>query len=300
MKTGLGKVSIESIANIFLNRYKNYLAKVIDETVASEMSLRPYMEQAWVALQEPTLLDEEYKMWVKTTPVSVGITPLETTYRSIKAKIGVECYNEVSFGEKPFFMKNADLPTLRRINEPPENFEMHFKTTIPFEEAERLTNEVMAGTSYTAGKKKVTIENIRLWGNGDNIVVDSELSGSYKGHIYFTGKPVFNPEKNQVEVINLDFHTETKNVLIKSAGWLFKGPIKKRMAAAMAYPVKEDIEYLKTSAEESLKDYSLYPGITLNGQIDEVGIERTLVQPNGIQVDLFANGKLVVNVGKFF
>ncbi|MEZ4918150.1 MAG: DUF4403 family protein [Saprospiraceae bacterium] len=298
LKTGLGDINIESIANIFLNRNKTYLSKMIDDIVAKELNMRPYVEEAWLAIQEPTMLSEDYLMWIKTTPISIGMTELETNWKSIHAKIGVECYNEVSFGEKPAFLANSALPNLRKISDPPEFFQMRFVTTVPFLEAERLARDMMVGEVIESGKRKVRIDGIRMWGNNDQLVVDSELSGSFNGHLYFIGTPVFNPEKNQIEVKDLDFHTQTANVMHRSAAWLLKGPIKKRMAASMTFPVAENIAEIRTSAQDALNNYEIQPGVVLSGIIDTVSIEKTHVRPGGLQVDIFANGKLQVNVGK--
>ncbi|MCC6463313.1 MAG: DUF4403 family protein, partial [Saprospiraceae bacterium] len=236
LKTGIGDVGIESLANLALNRSKKTLSQTLDRTVSQQFSLKPYVQEAWAALQAPVLLDEAYKMWVKTTPLSIGMTPLTTDWNAIRAKIAVECLNDVTFGEKPAFRENSQLPNLNYLNEAPDDFQVRIATDVPFAEAERLARTMMVGQVFESGKKKVTVEDIQLWGNNDRLVVLSKLSGSFSGNIYFIGKPVMNVEKNRIEVADLEFHTDTRNLLLKSASWLFSGPIKKRMRDAMTFP----------------------------------------------------------------
>ncbi len=296
LKTGLGNISIETIANLALNRSKKMLTESLDRVVSQQLSLKPYVEDIWTAVQNPVLMSDDYKMWVKTTPLSIGMTPLSNDSRNIKTTIELKCYNDVSFGAKPFFRENTKVPNLTLLNTTTDDFQLQFVTDVPFPEAERLAKGMMVGQVFESGKKKVKIEDLKIWGNNDRIIVLSELSGSFKGKIYFMGKPRFNAAKNAVEVGDLDFHVDTKNMLYKSAGWLFQGPIKKQMAAAMSFPLDENLALLKQSVQESLNRYEVQPGIILTGQLEEVKVLDTRLSPTGIRVDIYSKGKVNVDV----
>lgn len=296
LKTGLGSISVETIANVALNRSKRAIAQALDEYVSEEINLRPYIQSAWNAIQEPVLLDEQYQMWTKTTPVSISMTPIQTVGNAIQAKIAIECLNDVTFGKEPVFRPNSVLPGLTLVDDVPEEFMMQFAAEVPFSEAERLAREAMAGQTFESGKKKVKIEDVRLWGSDDRVVVNTRLSGSFNGEIYFIGKPQFNAMDNAVEVKDLDFHVDTKNTLLRSASWLFKGPIRKKMAAAMKFPLAENIGAVRSSAQEALTNYEIQPGILLNGRLDSVGVQQVRVTPAGIRADLFSKGKVGVDV----
>ena len=144
LKTGLGSISVETIANVALNRSKRAIAQALDEYVSEEINLRPYIQSAWNAIQEPVLLDEQYQMWTKTTPVSISMTPIQTVGNAIQAKIAIECLNDVTFGKEPVFRPNSVLPGLTLVDDVPEEFMMQFAAEVPFSEAERLAREAMA------------------------------------------------------------------------------------------------------------------------------------------------------------
>ncbi len=297
LKTGIGDISVETIANLVVNRSKKSLAEALDKFVSQQINLRPYVQSAWNAIQMPILLDTAYQMWTKTTPVSIGITPLYCDGRAIQAKIAVECINDVTFGLKPAFRPSTILPNLNLISEAPDDFMMQFETDVPFPEAERLAKNMMIGQVFESGKKKVKVEDILLWGNNDKLVVNTRLSGSINGNIYFIGKPVFNPEKNAVEVKDLDFHIDTRSFLLRSASWLFQGSIKKQVANALVFPMDENIAAIKTSAQSALDYFELQPGVILKGSIDSVSVQQVRVTPSSLRVDLFSKGK--VHVGKW-
>lgn len=297
LRTGFGNVNIESLANIAVNQSKSYITREIDKYVSERFSFRQYVEEAWNALQAPILLDPTYQMWVKTTPQTIGMTPIQADFRAMQAKIGVECINEVTFGEKPAFRQNANLPNLTFLPEnTPDEFSARIIADVPFPEAERLAKQFVLGQEFTSGKYKVKVDDLKIWGNNDKLVVNTLLSGSFNGNIYFTGKPVYNKEKNQIEVSDLDFHLDTKNFLHQSAAWMFSGPIKNQMRKAMAFPLTENIEFAKQMAQQTLSHYEIQPGIVLTGNINDISVNDTKVTPQGILVYILTTGTVRVDV----
>ena len=296
LKTGLGDISVETIANLALNRSKKTLAEEIDKYVNQQINLRPYVQSAWTAIQEPVLLDSAYQMWSKTTPISIGMTPLNSYNNTIQSTIAIECINDVTFGAEPSFRQNSFLPDLNLITDAPDDFIMQFATDVPFAEAERLAKNMMIGQVFESGKKKVKVEDLKLWGNNDKLVVNTRLSGSFKGDIYFIGKPVFNTVKNAVEVKDLDFHFDTRSFLLRSAAWIFQGPIKRKMASAMTFPMAENVTSIKNSVQETLDFYEIQPGVVLKGTIDSVAVQDVHVTPSSIRVNLYSKGKVAVDV----
>lgn len=296
LKTGVGSISIETLANIALNQSKKTLSQSLDRIVSQQITLKPYVQEVWNVIQEPILLDSTYRMWIKTTPTGIAMTPVTTFNDVIRTKIAVECLNDVTFGEKPLFRENSNLPNLRKIDDAPDEFQIRVATDVPFPEAERLAKNTMVGQVFESGKNKVKVEDIQLWGNNDKLVVNSKLSGSFNGNIYFIGRPEYNPQKNQIEVKDLDFHVDTRNFLHRSASWLFQGTIKNQMKKAMTFPLDEDIRYLKSSVQETLNNYELAPGVLLTGTLDSVTVENTKITPTSIRVNLFSKGKVNVDV----
>jgi Domain of unknown function (DUF4403) len=296
LKTGLGNISVETLANLALNRSKKSLSQTLDDFVSQRISLRPGVQSVWSSIQEPIQLDSAYQMWVKTTPTGISMTPITTSNDAIRTKIAIECLNDVTFGEKPAFRANSNLPDLRLTQEAPDDFQVRVATDVPFPEAERLARNMMVGQVFESGGKKVKVEDIKLWGNNDKIVVNSRLIGSFNGNIYFIGRPEYNPQKMQIEMKDLDFHIDTKNFLHRSAAWIFQGSIKKQMAASMTFPLEENINALKTSLQESLTNYVIQPGTVLNGSVEQLTVESTYITPTSIRVNLFSKGKVNVEV----
>ena len=113
IKTGWGDITIQWIANLLINRSKAEIASQIDESIKTNLNIGSAVKDAWIALQSPTLISQDYEMWLKVTPQSIRMTPLCSDGEAILSKIGVQCVTDVTFGEKPLFRKNNDLLTCK-------------------------------------------------------------------------------------------------------------------------------------------------------------------------------------------
>lgn len=298
LKTGLGSIGIETLSNLALSYSKNKLAGKLDELIRQNVSIKEQVASAWNSVQDPVLLSPEYKLWLKTTPLQLGMTPLITDAGTLRTKIQVECLNDLTFGEKPVFRPNTQVPALTILNDTGDDFNLQFATDISFAEAERLAKNTMMGQVLESGGKKVTVEGLRIWGNNEKMVVMAQLTGSYKGKIYFMGKPNYNAATNAVEVADLDFHLDSKNLLYKSAGWMFQGPIRQKMASAMTFPLDENIQEIKQTVQGSLNRYELAKGVVLSGQLAELKVTDTRLTPTGIRIDVVSTGKVNVTISR--
>lgn len=296
LKTALGSVNIQPLANLMLAQSRTTLTQSLDRFISQQLSLRSYAQAAWEALQTPLLLDSAQQLWVKTTPISIGMTPLLAVGDELRAVITVECYSEAILGRRPNFRTNTNLPNLRLLSEVPNGFHLRLMAEVPFAEAERIARSMVVGQSFSSGKKQVTVQNLRLWGNGDRLVVNTRLTGAFNGDIYLIGKPIPNLNKNCIEVAELEFHAETRNLLHRTAAWLFSSAFRRRIGEALVFPLEEDFRAMRTSAQQVLEHYVIQPGIVLTGTVDTVAVERTLITPNGIRADLYSKGRLQINI----
>ena len=70
--------------------------------------------------------------------------------------------------------------------------------------------------------KYVIIKNCTLYGmDNENLIIKVEFEGSEKGVFYLTGKPAYDPATKMIELKDLDFDIKSKNMLLKTAEWLF-------------------------------------------------------------------------------
>ncbi|MEZ4985675.1 MAG: DUF4403 family protein [Saprospiraceae bacterium] len=290
---------VESIANIMLNRSTLSIGEQIDATIEEYFKLEEYVGEAWKMLAEPFEVSEEYRTWLLINPRDVGMTPLKVVNGQMQSTIVVKSEPALRFGNKPLSGPALALPAFsyRYLNETADTgFQIFLDAVLPFDQAEKITQQNLRGQRFEQGKRVVVVDDIELYGQGNNIVVNLLMSGSYKGRIYLTGEPVFDPNRNRIEIEDLDFTLDTKNFLFKSAAWLAKGSLQKMIQENMDYLLDYNLQEAQLEMQRQLKDYEIGPGIRLNGNLTTLDIHNAYLTPEGIKVVMAIKGDLGVKV----
>ena len=287
------------IGNIIINRSKEILTFSIDEQVRNNFDFKTVIEDTWKNMFDPMLVSEEYNAWLNINPIDIGMTSLEMNKDTLGSTIIIQSKPKITLGEKPSATSWRPLPLFKYREFESEDFTLYLNTEVSYDEAERISKNQIVGETYSSGKRSVTVEDIELYGQGDRLVVNTKLSGSYNGSIYLTGVPVFNKRKNSIDIKKLDFTLDTKNFLVKSAGWLLKSTIKNQIEENLNFLLEYNMTEMEKQIQTQLSEYPLNEGVRLNGELYELNLANAFLTPNGIRVYLSINGKLGVYVEGF-
>ena len=227
LKIGLFNLPIKFIINTILDRGKKLICTTLDKELAKNFDLRKTVNEAWKTIQSPILIAEEFDLWLNILPVKVGMAPLISDGRILKSIVTVHTYAEVEIGEKPIVEKEDPLPPFQFSAEIEDGFDVHLKSEITYSEAQKIARKYVIGLVFSKSIFNIKIEDLKLYGKGEKIAVETKLTGSYRGEVFFEGKPVFDPEKNEIEIQNPEYKLITKNILIRIINWLFGWAIKK-------------------------------------------------------------------------
>lgn len=293
---GFAQLPITSIADSFLKKSKEEIAASIDEQVSGVLDLKSEMEAVWRELHQPVLVSEDYAAWLLLNPENIGMTPLTASKSLVQSTVVIHSSPTIVLGEKPGSSPVTALPGFQFTTGEGDEFQVLIQTEVPFEEAERISKETMVGEVYEYGKKKVVVEDIDIYGQGNKLVVNTLLSGDYNGHVYFTGKPKYNSRKNQIELEKVDFDFDSKKALLKTASWLFKGTFKKRVQESLNYYMTYNLEDTQNYIRQELKNYPLAPGITLSGDLYELSVSHVYITTGAIRVEIGLQGRLNLEV----
>lgn len=284
------------IADLVLKNSKKTLTKAIDEVVRDSFSLRNEIQKVWEQLHDPQLIAPEYNTWLLVNPQNIGMTSLVTRGDTLASTIFVETRPKVSIGEKPAKPRTAALPAFKYSDVAQDDFTLSIGTEIPYSEAERLAKDQLVGETFSEGKRSVTVEDLELYGQGNQLIVNTKLSGSYNGNIFLSGKPIYNPKKNSIDIKDLNFTLETRNFLHKSAAWLLKGTLKNQIEKNMDFLLDYNLTELKNQLQDQLKAYKVGNNIFLTGQLNELTLQDAFLAPASIRVNVALKGRLNVQV----
>ena len=297
LRMGMMSLPVGSVMNVVLRNGRHYLTDLIDEQVRESLRLEGLIGSVWKQMYDPMLLAEQYNTWLTVNPKRLAMTPLRTEGNSISTTIVVESMPEIKVGARPNRLTVAPpLPPLQFVNQGRDDFLINLTTEVSYAEAERLAREQLRGETFESGKYAVTVEDIEIYGSGNNLVVNTSLSGSYNGSVYLAGEPVYNPRKNSIEVEDLDFTLETKNFLHRSGSWLLRGTIRRKIEENMQFLLDYNLEDMKQQIQQQLDAYQLTEGVVLNGRLRELTIRNVYLTPQAVMVNVGMTGGVNLRV----
>ena len=296
LKMGVVSLPIGFIADLVLKNSKAALTRSIDDLVQERFNLRELVGEAWGKMYEPMLVSEAYNTWLVVNPQAIGMTPLEMKGDKIRGTILVESQPRVNIGRAPGNIRPQPLPNLQLRQEAGDEFTIHINTEISYEEAERIAKTQLLGETFSQGKRSVTVQGLELYGQGNKIVVNTVLSGSYNGSIYLVGKPNYNFRKNTIEIEKLDYELSSRNFLLKSAGWLLKSTMKNKIEENMNFLLDYNLQEMQAQFQEQLESFKISDDVTLKGELKDISIQNAFLAPEAIIVDLALSGRLNINV----
>lgn len=289
-------VPVGLLANLILDNGKSRIAGMIDEQLASNFKMNELIASTWKQMYSPVLVSPAYNTWLVVNPKNIGLSSFYMQADSLSTNIIIEGYPSLVVGDKPADVLPSPLPLFSRKPESYEGFLLNLGAEISYDEAENIAREQIVGQTYSYRRRAVRVEDIELFGQGDLVIVNTRLSGSYNGNIYLQGRPTYNAERNSIELKNLEFTLDTRSFLFKSAGWLLKGPIRNGIEDNMNFLLDANLSYTREMLQEQLDNYSIAPGVKLLTRVNDLSIRDVLVVRNGLYADVFVSGDLKIVV----
>ena len=293
------KVPITSLVESSLKKQQADFCKTIDDMMLEQLNFQQYAIMAWNQFAEPFQVSEEYNTWLKITPISVNITPLIFHGNRIDANIGIDTYSETFTGRKP-----ASSPLVKTIanfnyvQQLPQKFLLQTTVNIPYTEATSIAEKTFLGKEFDFrdGKSKIKISSIKVYGEGERIMIEAQTEGAIEGTSYITGIPVYDELKRKIVLSDTKFKLKTKNILYKTATLLFQGKIVKMIEEEYGIPT-QDLEVSSQKSIEEAFNKEYYKGLKMQGRVFHLAPSQIIVNDYGITavIDIQAGLRLMLN-----
>lgn len=289
-------VPVTPIANIALSQSDRLINDQIDLALSQMVDLKKYISMTWTKVQEPMQVNQENNLWLRITPKDVYLSPFSTVGTNLNMVVSLYAQIESFMGVKPIANPVKNIPEFKYLQRPPQQFNLNIATDATFEKISEMAKSQLINKSFSEGNKKITITDLSLFGSDGKAVFVADVTGSLKGRIYFSGNMVYNAQKNAVEIQNPEFDLKTKNALVKSAGWLLHGIILNKLTPYLTYPVKDDLEKMKNEANKMLASYKVFEGVTLQGVLNSITVNRLDLVPGAIRISANVKGNTSLKV----
>lgn len=282
------------LADLVLQNTRRRITRAIDAAVAENFGLGSVVSETWKTMFEPNLVSPEYKAWLIVNPQSIGMTPIRVTADTLSTTLVVEAKPRVFIGEAPPALKALPLPPYTQYSYQAPGFSISLPAEVSFQEAQRLARQEVEGETFTSGKRSVTVQDIELYGQEENLILNLRMTGSYNGNVYLKGRPYFNSQRNAIEVGDLDFTLETRNFLVKSGAWLLKSTLRKRLQENLDFYLRYNLDESRKALEEQLNAYNLPGGFKLQAKVDQLDVGQVIMRPEGFFVEVVLKGQMEV------
>ena len=293
---GKVKIPLTSIIEGVLIKQQKEFTSVIDTQIQQKMNMQPYLVMAWNQFAAPIQVSEEYNTWLKITPQTVKMSPLEVYADKIKSTISVDLFSETFTGIKPAanpLVKN--IPNYIPAQNLGNNFIMKTTANIPFTEANAIAKKQFQGKEFDMEKSKIKVEDIKIYPENDLVVIEIKTSGKVNGTSFIKGNLVYDAVKHKIGFTKTDFRLKTKNILQKLATSLFEGKIVRMIEQDYGIPLFDIENSSKKSIEESFnKEY--HAGLKLQGKVLNLKPTQFLVNPEYITTVIDINANLNLKI----
>lgn len=291
-------IPITNLVSRMIDKNLNGITKTLDQQIRRNVDLRTPVLQAWNQLREPYLLSEQYRTYLQVVPKRVLITPLRFEGRVIRATIGIEGHTLTTTGAKPAVQRAVSLPDLTVVPHVNDDFQIGLLSEVSYAEAARLASQEFVGQTFRFSNDRyaITITDIDMFGQNDNLIVKAGLKGTLDGTIYLRGRPYYDPQTQTISLKELKYDLDTRNVLLKSAGWFLQGTFARTLEKQLTIPVGPYLTDAQQQLQAQLKNNHVAKGIVLNGRIDHITPEQVYLTPTGLIAVVNAKGRVDVKI----
>ncbi|MEZ0484077.1 DUF4403 family protein [Fibrella aquatica] len=292
------EVPITGLVSKAINTNLGTVTQTLDKQVRAKIDLRTPVLRAWNLIREPYNLSDEFKTWLMVVPRRVLITPLRFENGEIRTTIGLEGHTLTTVGPKPVVKPAIDLPDLTLVNTVKDDFRVGIISEATYPEVADLAKKQLVGRSFTFrdGAYSVTITDLDLYGQNENLIIKAGLTGSVTGDIYLRGQPYYDVNTRSVTLKNLVYDLDTRNLLQQAASWILKSTLAKTLEKNLTFPVGDQIDAVRQSIQERMTNYPLAKGVTLSGKIEGVSPDQVFLTPTAMVAVVHANGKVNIRV----
>jgi hypothetical protein len=99
-----------------------------------------------------------------------------------------------------------------------------------------------------------------------------------------------------VKIKDLDFDIRTKNVLYKSASWIFHQGLVQAIEKKLDFPIGKQLEQVRTGIQSYLKQNRKIDIFTIDGTIRKLTLDNIIITKNSVKAGFILEGNLNVRL----
>lgn len=199
------------------------------------------------------------------------------------------------FNHNPLDENRKSLPELNLVKSiPSDTFQVYLDFNLQYDSLSKNIQSLIGGKTMDLKGNQIVFDSIKIAGASDKeLLFQLKFSGSKKGTLYLRGVPQFNKENQTIELTSVDFDLETKNVILKTAKWLFTDRILSEIQKASKQDLTKHLSDLTLKLNESLK-YQMNE-FSLEGKVYNLNVEEIYPNHEYLMIRVQSTGKLKIS-----
>lgn len=287
LELGPVKIPIGSLIESVINSQVNTINNKLDTEISKLLKLKPYAQEYWNTIQKPIVLSDVYKSYLLIKPEYIAVSSIKSDGKRIMFYLGMRSDLSIMSGNVPDKIEYKPLPKLQLQQKNDSTFNLYIAAAVKFSDATELAKKEFLNKTFTFenGMQQVTINDLNIFNNGDKLGMMLDVNGfvkdglfkkKFKGKVYAIGNPYYDKATQTILIKDFDFDVKSKDVLIGTAEWLFKGSFRKQIESYLKYPIASELERAKNTAQKSLDDLN-FSQFIIKGKVEKF-------EPLGVQV----------------
>ena len=210
--------------------------------------------------------------WIQINPTKIRVNNFSARNDSLNINIGLSARPVVSF-EKPAEHLTV-VPHLSDFT-PRQGFNIFLDADLNYDSLSNIVTSQLRDKRFDlTSNKYVVIKSCSLYGvDNENLIIKVEFEGSQKGVFYVTGKPTYDGTSKTIDLSDLDFDIRSKNMLLKTAEWLFNRRIINELKKYTRFDLSSYINTAIIAFNQQLNKEWI-PGIQGSGKVQEIKIVK--------------------------
>jgi len=204
----------------------NGFCTTLDETIAG-LNFSPYLHQTAARAWQRTAIGPYGYLSVNPTAIRVGT--LNYVKDTFSINLGVSC--------RPELLSDSDMKAVHTPSLPPlspagtrNGLAVYLPVTYGYDLLTKIANDSLRNKSFLFKGRTVIIREVGFKGIGHHQVeIRIDFAGSRKGRLYLRGTPVLDTAKQALNVPDIAYSLESKDLALKMARSLLRNKIRKSL-----------------------------------------------------------------------
>jgi len=287
----------QDITPLVMDRLKAQLgeARAGMQDSLSKLDLRPQFQKLWDLLNS---VQPIYTYgYLQINPEQIRMSNLRVEKDTLKLSFGISARPRL-VQQRPAQMRTV-IPNLSPAPSR-RGFSIHADALLNYDSLSQILQTRMYRKRIDAEGtgKHLIVEKVEVYGsNSSTLNLKMLFSGSASGTFYLSGKPRYDAAAKELRLENLEYDIRSRNLILTTAEWLFNGRIMRELERYARFNLREYEKDLLQGINSQF-NREIKPGITLNGAVQGVGIEKIYPFLDRLVLRFSGNGDLEVKVSE--